>query len=82
MSVKFSSSLPTDREVVLGILNNSVEALNKLGAEVIYEEEEGFPPVRIKGKKLVKNILLKKLTLMKIKNCLQSSELEVFRQLF
>ena len=32
-----------------------VEALNKLGAEVIYEEEEGFPPVRIKGKKLVKN---------------------------
>ncbi len=30
MSVKFSSSLPTDREVVLGILNNSVDALNKL----------------------------------------------------
>lgn len=30
MSIKFSSSLPTDREVVLGILNNSVDALNKL----------------------------------------------------
>lgn len=30
MSIKFSSSIPTDREVVLGILNNSVEALNKL----------------------------------------------------
>ncbi len=32
MNIKFSSSLPTDREVVLGILNNSVEALNKLYA--------------------------------------------------
>lgn len=30
MSIKISSSVPTDREVVLGILNNSVEALNKL----------------------------------------------------
>ncbi len=30
MSIKFNSSLPTDREVVLGILNNSVDALNKL----------------------------------------------------
>jgi RNA polymerase sigma factor (sigma-70 family) len=30
VSIKISSSLPTDREVVLGILNNSVEALNKL----------------------------------------------------
>ncbi len=30
MSIKFSSDIPTDREVVLGILNNSVEALNKL----------------------------------------------------
>ncbi len=30
MSNKLSSSLPTDREVVLGILNNSEEALNKL----------------------------------------------------
>ncbi|MNK17559.1 RNA polymerase sigma factor [compost metagenome] len=30
MSIKINSSLPTDREVVLGILNNSVDALNKL----------------------------------------------------
>lgn len=30
MSIKLSSSLPTDREVILGILNDSVEALNKL----------------------------------------------------
>lgn len=30
MSIKFNSDIPTDREVVLGILNNSVEALNKL----------------------------------------------------
>lgn len=30
MSNKVSSSFPTDREVVLGILNNSTEALNKL----------------------------------------------------
>lgn len=32
MSIKLSGSFPTDREVVLGILNNSVEALNKLYA--------------------------------------------------
>ncbi|MDB5019987.1 MAG: polymerase subunit sigma-70 [Pedobacter sp.] len=30
MSKKLSSSVPTDREVVLGILNNSEEALNRL----------------------------------------------------
>lgn len=30
MSIKLSNSVPTDREVVLGILNNSEEALNKL----------------------------------------------------
>ena len=30
MSNKLSSSIPTDREVVLGILNNSEDALNKL----------------------------------------------------
>jgi RNA polymerase sigma factor (sigma-70 family) len=30
VSFKLSSSVPTDREVVLGILNNSEEALNKL----------------------------------------------------
>jgi RNA polymerase sigma factor (sigma-70 family) len=30
VSLKLSSSVPTDREVVLGILNNSEEAINKL----------------------------------------------------
>ena len=32
-----------------------VEALNQLGAEISYEENEGFPPIRIKGKKLTQN---------------------------
>ena len=32
-----------------------VEALNQLGAEITYEENEGFPPLRIKGKKLTEN---------------------------
>jgi len=32
-----------------------VEALNQLGAEISYEENEGFPPIRIKGKKLIQN---------------------------
>jgi 3-phosphoshikimate 1-carboxyvinyltransferase len=32
-----------------------VEALNQLGAEITYEENEGFPPIRIKGKKLTKS---------------------------
>ena len=32
-----------------------VEALNLLGAEISYEEKEGFPPIRIKGKKLSEN---------------------------
>lgn len=32
MSIKFSSAVPTDREVILGILNNSAEALNKMYA--------------------------------------------------
>lgn len=31
-----------------------VEALNQLGAEITYEEKEGFPPLKIKGKKLTK----------------------------
>ena len=30
-----------------------VEALQQLGAEITYEENEGFPPIRIKGKKLI-----------------------------
>jgi len=29
-----------------------VDALRQLGAEISYEENEGFPPIRIKGKKL------------------------------
>jgi 3-phosphoshikimate 1-carboxyvinyltransferase len=32
-----------------------VEALNHLGAEITYEENEGFPPIRIKGKKVTEN---------------------------
>jgi 3-phosphoshikimate 1-carboxyvinyltransferase len=32
-----------------------VDALNRLGATIEYEENEGFPPLRIKGKKLTQN---------------------------
>ena len=32
-----------------------VDALNELGTEITYEENEGFPPIRIKGKKLTQN---------------------------
>jgi 3-phosphoshikimate 1-carboxyvinyltransferase len=32
-----------------------VDALNELGTEITYEENEGFPPIRIKGKKITKN---------------------------
>jgi 3-phosphoshikimate 1-carboxyvinyltransferase len=32
-----------------------VEALRQLGAEISYEENEGFPPIKIKGKKLTQN---------------------------
>lgn len=32
-----------------------VDALNQLGAEICYEENDGFPPIRIKGKKLTQN---------------------------
>ncbi len=32
-----------------------VEALKQLGAEITYEENEGFPPIRIKGTKITKN---------------------------
>lgn len=32
-----------------------VEALRQLGAEISYEENDGFPPLRIKGKKLIQN---------------------------
>ena len=32
-----------------------VEALQQLGAQISYENEEGFPPIRIKGKKIKNN---------------------------
>lgn len=32
-----------------------VDALRDLGAEITYEKEEGYPPLRIKGKKLIKS---------------------------
>jgi 3-phosphoshikimate 1-carboxyvinyltransferase len=32
-----------------------VDALRQLGVEISYEENEGFPPIRIKGKKLIQN---------------------------
>lgn len=32
-----------------------VDALNQLGAEISYEANNGFPPIRIHGKKIVKN---------------------------
>lgn len=32
-----------------------VEALQELGAEISYEENEGFPPIKIKGSKLTKS---------------------------
>jgi 3-phosphoshikimate 1-carboxyvinyltransferase len=32
-----------------------VDALKTLGAEISYEEHEGFPPIKISGKKLVKH---------------------------
>lgn len=32
-----------------------VDALRDLGADITYEENEGFPPIKIKGKKLTQN---------------------------
>lgn len=32
-----------------------VEALNQLGAEISYVEKQGFPPIKIKGKKITNN---------------------------
>ena len=32
-----------------------VEALQSLGADIAYEKEEGYPPIHITGKKLIKN---------------------------
>ncbi len=32
-----------------------VEALQQLGAQITYENEDGYPPIRIKGQKITKN---------------------------
>lgn len=32
-----------------------VEALQQLGAQISYEKEEGYPPIRIKGQRITKN---------------------------
>ena len=32
-----------------------VEALQQLGAKITYEEKEGFPPIKIEGKKITQN---------------------------
>jgi 3-phosphoshikimate 1-carboxyvinyltransferase len=40
------------KERPIGIL---VNALQELGADISYEEQEGFPPLRIRGKKIIKN---------------------------
>lgn len=40
------------KERPIGIL---VDALRQLGAEITYEENDGFPPIRIKGKKIIQN---------------------------
>ncbi|MFD2908186.1 3-phosphoshikimate 1-carboxyvinyltransferase [Flavobacterium ardleyense] len=37
-----------------------VEALQQLGAEITYKENEGFPPIRIKGQKITKNKVILK----------------------
>jgi len=45
------------KERPIGVL---VDALRALGADISYEEKEGFPPLRIKGKQLLKsNVSLK-----------------------
>jgi 3-phosphoshikimate 1-carboxyvinyltransferase len=32
-----------------------VDAINQLGAEIAYQENEGFPPIKIKGRKITQN---------------------------
>ena len=32
-----------------------VDALRQLGAEIVYQEKDGFPPIRIKGQKITNN---------------------------
>ena len=38
-------------------IKSLVEALRELGADIEYLENEGFPPLKIKGKKLEKNVV-------------------------
>ena len=56
-------AMQPDREVILTgstrmkerPIKILVEALQQLGAEISYEENHGFPPIKIRGKKLSKN---------------------------
>ena len=56
-------SIQEDREIVLTGSSRMkerpikilVDALKQLGATISYQENEGFPPIKIKGKKLTKN---------------------------
>ncbi|SFN27370.1 3-phosphoshikimate 1-carboxyvinyltransferase [Algoriella xinjiangensis] len=56
-------SIQADREVTLTgsermkqrPIKVLVDALNNLGAEISYQENEGFPPLQIKGKKLTQD---------------------------
>jgi 3-phosphoshikimate 1-carboxyvinyltransferase len=56
-------AIQEDREVVLTGSSRMqerpitilVDALKQLGAAISYEANEGFPPIRIKGKKLIQN---------------------------
>ena len=34
-----------------------VDALRSLGADIVYEKNDGYPPIRIKGKKLIKSVV-------------------------
>lgn len=48
------------KERPIGVL---VDALRMLGADISYEENEGFPPLRIKGKQLLKSEVSLKATI-------------------
>ena len=67
-AMRFLASFFTVQEGVEKILTGSermkqrpikplVEALRELGADIEYLENEGFPPLKIKGKKLEKNVV-------------------------
>jgi len=56
-------AIKDDREIILTGSNRMqerpikilVEALQQLGADITYEKNQGFPPLKIKGKQLTKN---------------------------